>query len=126
MAMDDNRVLTTIVLASAITVFGIHALQYIAQVMIPKVEEVEYPEPYGILYLAPAGHIMNVDYGPGDEPVYFGEAMPGTLNSEAGWRIYRYEYETIEGDLEVVGVRFASGNTSFDKVWDDREEYEYS
>jgi len=84
------------------------------------------PEAYGILYLTPAGHIMNVSYGEGDEPVYFGEAIPGTLNSDAGWRIYRYEYATIEGDLEVVGIRFAEGNTNFDKVWDDREDYEYS
>lgn len=123
--MGENKAVTTIAVTSIIALFGIYALQYVMQFMVPR-EIPEYPEPYGILYLAPAGHIMNVDYGPGDEPVYFGEAMPGTLNSEAGWRIYRYEYETIEGDLEVVGIRFASGDTSFDKVWDDREDYEYS
>ena len=72
---------------------------------------------------------MNVSYGTGDiadEPTYFGEAMPGTLDSDAAWRIYRYEYEMIAGDPEVIGLRFAEGNTDFDKVWDDREDYEYS
>ncbi len=84
------------------------------------------PEPYGALWFYPAGHIMNMSYGVGDEPEYFGEAMPGTLDSEAGWRIYKYIYVTIEGDLEAAGIRFAEGDTNFDKVWDDREDYEYS
>lgn len=123
--MEENKAVTTIAVTAIIGIFGLYALQYITQVIIPR-EEVEYPEPYGAMWFLPAGHIMNVGYGPGAEPTYFGEASPGTLNSEAGWRIYRYEYEMIEGDLEVIGVRFASGNTNFDKVWDDREDYEYS
>lgn len=122
--MGDDRAVTTIAVTSLIVIFGIYALQFITQFITPK--EVEYPEPYGAMWFLPAGNIMNVSYGAEGEPEYFGEASPGTLNSEAKWRIYRYEYETIEGDLEVVGVRFASGNTAFDKVWDDREEYEYS
>ncbi|GAI86640.1 unnamed protein product [marine sediment metagenome] len=54
--------------------------------------------------------------------LWFGEFVDITLDSEAKWRIYRYGYEMIEGDLQVARVRFASGNTNFDKVWDDREE----
>ncbi|GAH79363.1 unnamed protein product, partial [marine sediment metagenome] len=113
--VEENKAVTTIAITSIIALFGIYALQYVMQFIVPR-EVPEYPEPYGAMWFYPAGHIMNVDYGAGDEPVYFGEAFPGTLNSEAGWRMYRYEYATIEGDLEVIGVRFASGNTNFDKV----------
>ncbi len=83
-------------------------------------------EQYGTLWFNPAGHIMNVGYGEGEEPEYFGEAIPGTLNSDAAWRIYRYEYVEVGGDLEAATLRFAEGNTNFEKVWDDREDYEYS
>ena len=124
--MEENKAVTTIAVTAIVAIFGIYALQYITQFITPKVEEVEYLEPYGIPWLTPAGHIMNIAYGAGEEPVYFGEAFPGTSDSEAGWRIYRYEYSMIGGDLEVVGIRFAEGNTTFDKIWDDREDYEYS
>lgn len=122
--MEENKAVTTIAVTSIIVLFGIYVLHYVTQIMVPK--EVEYPEPYGAMWFLPAGNIMNVSYGAEGEPEHFGEASPGTLNSEAKWRIYRYEYSLIDEDLEVVGVRFASGNTSFDKVWDDREDYEYS
>lgn len=99
--------------------------QYSRQVAAAGVEARDQ-ELYGALWLYPAGHIMNVSYSADNEPEYFGEAMPGALDSEASWRIYRYEYETIGGDPEIIGVRFAEGNTNFDKVWSDRKEYEYS
>ncbi|GAI86639.1 unnamed protein product [marine sediment metagenome] len=123
--VEENKAVTTIAVTSIIALFGIYALQYVMQFIAPR-EEIEYPEPYGAMWFLPAGHIMNVGYGAEGEPEYFGEAFPGTLDSEAKWRIYRYGYEMIEGDLQVARVRFASGNTNFDKVWDDREEYEYS
>ena len=120
---DDNKLITTIATATMMGVFGLCALGFFFRAIAPK--EVEYPEPYGMLYLAPAGHIINVDYAD-EEPTYFGEALPGTPNSAPNWRIYRYEYETIGRDLEVVGIRFANGDTNFDKVWDDRADYDYS
>lgn len=123
--IDEDKVIGRVAATSLVGIFSLCALQFVLQAIAPR-EEVTYPEPYGIPYLTPAGHIMNVSYGPGEEPQYFGEAMPGTANDEASWRIYRYEYETIAGDLEVVGIRFANGDTNFDKVWDDREDYEYS
>jgi len=117
--------------ASVIKFFGTVLLAAIMANMViellrPTLVAAAAVEPYGAMWLWPAGHIMNVSYGVGDEPEYFGEAMPGTLNSDAAWRIYRYEYVTIEGDLELASVRFAEGDTNFDKVWDDREDYEYS
>lgn len=123
--MVEDKTAKAVGAATMAVVIGVLLLQYVQRMVVVRAE-VEYPEPYGALWLFPAGHIMNVSYGEGDEPEYFGEAMPGTLDSETGWRIYRYEYETIEGDLEIARLRFAGGNTNFDKVWDDREDYEYS
>jgi len=125
--MDADKQVSNLAGLTIIGIFSIYFLHYFLQAIIPREEiPIEYPEPYGIFYLSPAGHIMNVSYGEGEEPEYFGEAMPGTSDDEAGWRIYRYEYSMIGGDLEVTKIRFASGNTSFDKIWDDREDYEYS
>ena len=127
MMLEENKILGTIAVTSLITIFSIYALQYLLQAITPRVAEaVEYPEPYGMLWLTPAGHIMNVSYGAGEEPEYFGEALPGTLDSDAYWRIYRYEYSMVGGDLEIAKIRFASGDTNFDKIWDDREDYDYS
>ena len=117
--------------ASVIKLFGTVIMAAImanmaVQLLKPAPVAAAVEEPYGMMWFYPAGNIMNVSYGVGDEPEYFGEAKPGTLDSDPAWRIYRYEYATIEGDLEVVGTRFAEGDTNFDKVWDDREDYEYS
>jgi len=102
---------------------GVYVLQAVQQLFIQPAEE---EVPFGSPWLLPVGLIMNVDYGPGEEPLHIGEARPGTKNNEVGWRIYRYEYETVGGDLETVGLRFAGGTTALDKVWDNREDYEYS
>jgi hypothetical protein len=51
---------------------------------------------------------------------YIGEANPGTLDSDAGWFIYKRFVSGIEK------VRFAEGSRKFDKVWNDRASYIYS
>lgn len=83
--------------------------------------------PYGSIWFGPYDCIMNVDFNEDSgQPEYIGEALPGTGDDEPGWRIYNYTFAEIDGDLEPVKVRFADGNTNFDKVWDNREEYIYS
>ena len=52
---------------------------------------------------------------------YIGEANPGTLDSQAGWFIYK---RTVSGGIEKV--RFAGGSRKFNKVWNDRANYSYS
>jgi hypothetical protein len=52
---------------------------------------------------------------------YLGEAVPGTLDSDALWRISKIE--TISG---VTTVSFADGDASFDNIWDDRATLTYS
>lgn len=116
--------------ASVVKFFGVVLL---AAIMANMATELLRPtpvaaavEPYGAMWFYPAGHIINMSYGEDEEPEYFGEAIPGTLDTDAAWRIYKYSYVMVAGDLEASGIRFAEGNTNFDKVWDDREDYEYS
>lgn len=59
--------------------------------------------------------------GAGD-PIYIGEASPGTVKADAGWRIQLLTYAA--GDL--VDIQWASGNANFDKIWNNRAGYIYS
>lgn len=52
---------------------------------------------------------------------YEGYALPGTLNGTPAWRIKRI---VVAGALTTT--TYASGNSNFDKVWDDRATYTYS
>lgn len=58
----------------------------------------------------------------GDTIVYKGEAIPGTLPASANWRIHKL---TIGVDGDVI-EEWASGNSNYDKVWDNRLSYVYS
>lgn len=53
--------------------------------------------------------------------IYVGEALPGTLESAASWRIYRLE--EVSGDLDKT---WADGNSDFDNIWDDHLTKSYS
>ena len=53
---------------------------------------------------------------------YIGEALPGTANSAAEWRISRFD-ETNDPDLQI---QWASGNAEFIHVWNDRATYAYN
>lgn len=52
---------------------------------------------------------------------YLGEALPGTLESAATWRI-----RLITTSGSDVTVKWADGNSRFDNVWDDRASLSYS
>ena len=121
----DNKLIATLG-TSMMMVIGSISILYILQQMLPR-QQVQ-TEQYGIWFLGPAGRIMNVENGVDEEPLYIGEATPGTLNSDAGWRIYKYEYvrDPVTDDMLSGTIRYANGNTNFDKVWDNRADYEYS
>jgi len=122
----DDKLINSMAMTAMIMAAGVYLIQTVQQILVP-VEEAEEEEemPFGSPWLLAVGLIMNVDYSD-EEPLYIGEARPGTANDDAAWRIYRYEYVIIDGDREMAGLRFAEGSTKFDKVWDDRTEYEYS
>lgn len=52
--------------------------------------------------------------------LYMGWAAPGSLESEAKWRICKAD--TSSG----VSMKYADGNTNFDNVWENRTELSYS
>lgn len=52
---------------------------------------------------------------------YHGDASPGTLDTQALWRIKKIE---VTGQTSVI--TFASGTSTFDKVWTNRLSYSYS
>lgn len=57
------------------------------------------------------------------QPLYIGQAQPGTLTSATGWRIQKYTYDA---NFALTDVEWAEGTNAFDKIWDDRATYTYS
>lgn len=57
-----------------------------------------------------------------DSVFYQGEALPGSAESAAAWRIKRVTLG-VDGDVTEV---WAGGTAAFDKVWDDRAALSYS
>lgn len=52
---------------------------------------------------------------------YIGEAEPGSLTSEAKWRIKRVE----DKGGDDIDIRHADGVNTFNKIWDDRLTFTY-
>ena len=55
-------------------------------------------------------------------PIYWGEAEPGSAKSSAVWRIKKLTWS----GSSVTDIQWADGTTGFSKVWDDRASYTYS
>jgi len=58
----------------------------------------------------------------GNNPIYIGEAKPGTPKSAVGWRIKKITYD----GNNPIDIQWASGTKTFDKIWDNRADYSYS
>ena len=56
----------------------------------------------------------------GDDVIYKGEAEPGSSENDAVWRISKI---TFVGDDVIVS--WANGTANFDKIWSNRETYNY-
>ncbi len=52
-----------------------------------------------------------------DNHFYVGEAEPGTIPSEALWRI---SYTVISDDSNTISTKWVNGNAYFINIWDDR------
>lgn len=66
---------------------------------------------------------QRVEYS-GGQALYIGFAEPGTNTGSTGWSIKK---NTIDANGFVTEVKWASGNSAFDKVWDWRAgSYTYS
>ena len=65
------------------------------------------------------GYIQKIDYQDKMQPVYMGLALPGTSTGSPGWQIRKNTFSGTSPEL-IVSVLYGSGNTNFDKVWDNR------
>lgn len=81
------------------------------------VKSVDYGNPFTMLLDNSAG-------ASGVEPLYIGEAEPGTASSALRWRIKKFTYTAATNN--VATIKWASGNDRFDKSWDNRASYTYS
>ena len=75
-----------------------------------------------ILYALVDKYTMLVEYDASDNPKYIGEATPGTAQGDLAWRIRKVTYT----GGNPTGIKWAGGTTEFNKVWDDRGDYDYS
>lgn len=57
--------------------------------------------------------------------MYIGDAIPGTLDAAALWRIKRLTFVTTGPDTDIT-TEWANGSESRDRVWDDRLTESYS
>lgn len=53
---------------------------------------------------------------------YYGFAVPGSLTSEAKWRILRAQQVTSK----IMEYKYADGNDRFDNIWDNRTSLTYT
>lgn len=56
-------------------------------------------------------------------PVYIGEAIVGSSQSNSVWKIKKLTYD---GSGNLAATLFADGNDNFDNIWDDRASLSYS
>jgi hypothetical protein len=73
--------------------------------------------------IAISEYTMAIEYDVSNNPIYVGEALPDTGKASRGWRI---KFITYDVSNNATDVRWASGATEFDKIWNDRATYPYS
>lgn len=70
------------------------------------------------------GVTIKLDYDGGTNAIFIGEAMPGTLTSNARWRIRKLTYD---GNDHVTDVQWANAEAiKFTVKYDDRASLNYS
>lgn len=76
------------------------------------------------IYFTPlAGFITTTEYDADGNPIYIGEANPGTGKGSAGWRIRKIIYDA---DGNITDIQYADGDANFDNIWNNRASYSYS
>ena len=64
---------------------------------------------------------QRVDYEGGSNPIYVGEARPGSSLMSSKWRIKKLAYT----GNNVIRTSWANGTARFNKRWDNRALYTY-
>jgi len=68
-------------------------------------------------------YTVAVEYDLANNPIYVGEAQPGTIEDASGWRIKKITYDASNNPTDI---KWAGGTRDFNKVWDDRDTYIYT
>jgi len=63
-----------------------------------------------------------IEYDASNNPVFVGEAIPGSATSDSTWRIKKITYDVNNNPTDV---QWADSNTNFDKSWDHRSDGTY-
>ncbi len=66
-------------------------------------------------------YTRRIEYS-GGNPIYIGEALPGTAEDAAAWRIQYIEYS----GGNPVSIKWANGTEKFANKWSERSSYQYS
>ena len=61
------------------------------------------------------------DWNSSQTQVYIGDAVPGTAESAANWRIKKIVFSGTDST-----TTFADGDSAFDNIWDNRASLSYS
>ncbi len=63
-----------------------------------------------------------IDFDGGRQPIFIGEATPGTLSSAAKWRIQKRAYT----DNKLISIKWAEGNGNFVHIYNNRGTFTYT
>ncbi len=66
--------------------------------------------------------LLKIEYDASDNPIYVGQAAPGTADTAAAWQIRKYTYD---GNNNIAAREFAAGDNSYNKIWNNRASYDY-
>jgi hypothetical protein len=72
-------------------------------------------------YSRDVGFDIKVEYS-GTDPLYVGRAYSGALITEAKWQIYKI---AVDGSGNITSMRWADNTDDFDKIWNDKGDYDY-
>lgn len=64
-----------------------------------------------------------LDYVGGANPIYIGQATPGSATSAAVWQIRKLTYD---GSNNPTNIQFSGGTVNFTSIWDNRAGLTYS
>lgn len=63
------------------------------------------------------------EYDGSNNLIFMGRTPAGRSKSEAQWQIKKFTYD-VDGNL--LDIQWAEGTGNFDKIWNDRDSFEYS
>ncbi len=72
---------------------------------------------------AQGAYIMRIQYDASQNPIYVGQANPGTAETTASWQIKKITYDANNNPTDVS---YANGSEGFSFKWSLRTTYTYS